>query len=186
MRSGGSRFRPTPKVYWQAFLDWLARGVWGVLPDTLFREVGQVERLLPLVRSVALALEPWLLSLPSEPLDEGSAALRRQIAADVEARPLKQGEVALALADLSGVLAVELIRLPRLLRAPWSCFPPCAWSGCVAREWAFVISLVRIGQAYFALEGLFGGEVAEQVWRQQVQQAEELLARWRAATTPAA
>jgi hypothetical protein len=141
-----------------------------------------VAGLLWLVRRVAPTLDPWVERLPPAPLEAwGTAALQRQLAADVEVRPLKQGEVVLALADLRGVLAVECIRLAWLLRAPWACFPPNAWSGCVAREWALMVTLARIGQAYFALEGLFGVEVAEPVWQQQLQQVEAMFAPRRAA-----
>jgi hypothetical protein len=174
MRSRRSLFRPTPRVYWLAFLDWLACGVWGMLPFTLRATLGPVSEFLPLAGHVAHVLSPWLLARRlggAPPEDASDAALARQIAADLAVRPLTQGEARPDLAWLGELLAADLARLLRLLAAPCECFcrpDGLAWE---IRDWALVISLARIGQVYDLLERLHSPEVARQVWWQQFQQA---------------
>jgi hypothetical protein len=171
MRSRSPTIRPTPAVYWLAFLDWLSSGAGGILPFTLSATLGPIWRLLPLARHVAQHLSSWLLErsrAEAQPAEAVDPALARQIAADIAERPLTLAEVCPDLDWLSDLLAADLARLPRLLTAPSECFCGYGWLEWIVRCWALVITLARIGQAYSALETLHSPEVARQVWWQQI------------------
>ncbi len=169
---------PSTKECWLSFVSWLNGGALGVLPSTLRWTLGPIWRLLPLARHVAGAMSPWLLArlaerralpLPAAGIDQ---ALVRRLAADLDTRPLRVVDVRPDLTWLGRKLEVEVARLIRLIEAPHELVTRPGWLPWLARYWALVISLARIGQLYSSLECLHSPEVAWQVLWQAIGRVE--------------